>query len=286
MNFRALSFKKESLGKLIKTSKMGYIWEFELSEKFSCLSLTASKFTGNYEVKLNKDILYKGNYAYDRAFQFSFKVEGVPFSIVEFGTSYQLIIQSKSFEHYKNSEGRKTLALTPNLIPQGRKNSVMSTNFSEDTWGKNQNPVDNLTPRKSVNESTAVKINDSSETRTRSATGPVPVKRDVSPRITKVELSEEALAAERRRKTFVEFDKDSDEEDLLVSKFVSMRFMGFEFKNEMPSSESDQNKKLIDNLQKGEIHFVNELSLTKRLPIDFANHSDFLQEIIDVVHSG
>ena len=115
--FKALHYKEENVGKLIKSSKQKFTWEFKMNSKHCFLNLKVSKVTNNYSVELNKQLLYKGNKSYDENFEFKFKIEGIMLSIKMHGSKYVLYIQHIPFkEFYEGEKARQTRLVRPEPV--------------------------------------------------------------------------------------------------------------------------------------------------------------------------
>ena len=124
INFKTLSYKERSVGKIIKSSKIEYIWQFEIKSKMCFFVLKASKFSGNYTVLLNKKILYRGNlFLNSNYILFTLKIEGIEFSITKINYQYELLIEKIPFmDYYQNKKIRKNIVLTPKVIKIKNKN--------------------------------------------------------------------------------------------------------------------------------------------------------------------
>lgn len=151
--FKAISYKEENVGKLIKFSKRKFTWEFKMNSKHCFLVLKVSKITNNYSVELNKQQLYKGNKSYDENFEFKFKIEGIMLSIKMIGNNYVLYIQYIPFkDFYDEPNGRDTKLIKPEP-------TLNSDDFDQPSPEKrfksmNTNPVKNRLIDNVVNIST------------------------------------------------------------------------------------------------------------------------------------
>lgn len=116
--FKAISYKEENVGKLIKFSKRKFTWELKMNSKHCFIVLKVSKITNNYSVELNKQLLYNGNNSYDENFEFKFKLEGIMLNIKLIGNNYVLYIQYIPFmDFYEDPNGRQTKLLKPEFTP-------------------------------------------------------------------------------------------------------------------------------------------------------------------------
>ena len=116
IRFKAISFKERSVGKIIKSSKIEYIWQFEIKTKICFLVLQASKFSGNFSILLNKEILFKGNLFLNPDFLFNFKIEGIVLTLTRIHRKYKLLIENILFmDFYDIKKTRKTFFLTPKV---------------------------------------------------------------------------------------------------------------------------------------------------------------------------
>ena len=98
--FEAVSFDAKNIGKIIKSSKSKSNWKFIFKNKECELSLTSSKFSGNYSIFLNTKLLYKGNKTFDSNFQFKIKLEKQILLIRQISGVYKVIFNNKNFEDY------------------------------------------------------------------------------------------------------------------------------------------------------------------------------------------
>ena len=114
--FKALGYKEENVGKMIKMSKKKYSWEFTMNNKHCLLVLKISKITNNYSIEMNGQLLYKGNMSYDTHFSFKFKIEGILVVIKRVSSEYQLYIQNLPFKEFYESNDRKTKLIRPDPV--------------------------------------------------------------------------------------------------------------------------------------------------------------------------
>ena len=133
--FKAKSFKEKQIGKIIWSSKRSYEWVFEIDDSPCELMLMISRFSGNYQINLNKTILIKSNLLYNKDFSFPFKVKGLEFEIYRKKNSYDLSIEGTVFKNfYEDTNWRKTVVLKYHSYKQVKETERREEYILDKAW--------------------------------------------------------------------------------------------------------------------------------------------------------
>lgn len=106
LGFKALSFAEKDIGKIIKSSKKEYVWNFELERKVCYLVLKISKFSGNYTVTLNNKNLTRNNILYDDDVNFTFKIKELEFNLYRKADTFELTVEGTVFKNFYETNHR------------------------------------------------------------------------------------------------------------------------------------------------------------------------------------
>ena len=289
--FKALNYTEENIGKLIKSSKKKFTWEFKMNSKHCVLELKISKMTNNYSVELNKQLLYKGNKSYDEHFEFKFKIEGIMLVIRRSGSLYTLYIQNKPFkEFYDNSKGRQTKLIKPEptLHAEDFDNSSPEKRFKSmnvkpeklrpiDTIMNNSTP---LTPFNKNNEIKDVKELIKENIKNEGLNNQLKESNDIELKINQIDMKDE---------------KVSEDDNPFDNEFRD-RAKTFEFKggNEKKMDvyhelESEHESEAEDNNNQATAGVNDNINLKESMniivyPNDFSNHDENTQNVIRVIY--
>ena len=142
LGFKAISFQEKEIGKIIKSSKKEYVWNFEIERKICFLILKISKFSGNYTVLLNNKSLTKNNILYDEDVNFIFKIKELEFNIYRKADSFELTIEGTIFKNFYETNHRRTV-----FIKIGEKKFQQMVAYDIEDMGSNRSLRNNFGKR-------------------------------------------------------------------------------------------------------------------------------------------
>lgn len=106
---RSINMTIENIGRLIKSSKKKYTWEFKVDHRDYCIIYTRSTMSGKDKIILNGQIIYQHQSLMRNPLHFVFKADDNEFLLTEYEQTFKLFINSKDFDDYFGHDRVKSI---------------------------------------------------------------------------------------------------------------------------------------------------------------------------------
>ena len=98
-------YREEKIGKLIKSTKIKYTWDFYIDGIFHRIEMLDSRLSSKKEILVDGESIFKCEFVDN--FTKYFDIKGHEFVIILHGKKYELRIDGKAFNFLINAENNK-----------------------------------------------------------------------------------------------------------------------------------------------------------------------------------
>jgi hypothetical protein len=106
---RGIDMKVESIGSMIKSTKKRYTWEVKIDSRPFTIQYVRSSMSGKDKIFVNGSLVYSHQEYMRKPLNVSLEVDDNKFTVVEYGDTYKLFINSKDFDDYFGHDKVKSI---------------------------------------------------------------------------------------------------------------------------------------------------------------------------------